>query len=259
MITLEKAKIVLDRFAGGKLARGKHNPPNGQCKVCVEELRCLMQHVTWDGDEPILGEIAVWDWTDRPEGGTVIEGVCHLLNDSNWSSDDARTAGCLRLVTLSEKDETPGWVEKYGKLVIRHIVSGALTDAAAAHFDPRYREELQNAAAMCRTKGTVDACDQARIVAVDAARFVDDCGRQSDLRARNVAYNAAYSAAAISGSAAASRTAAGHVLVVRRAAAERDRILRLGVELLMAAHQGREPNLWALGLSEFAYHAKGAA
>ena len=71
MITVEKAKIVLDRFAGGKLLYGAHERPNGECRVCVEELRTLMRYVTWDGDEPTLGRIA--NWTDRPAGGSASE------------------------------------------------------------------------------------------------------------------------------------------------------------------------------------------
>ena len=267
MITLEKAKIVLDRFAGGKLLYGAHERPNGECRVCVEELRCLMQSITWDGDEPALGPIV--DWTDSPDGGTPTERTCQRLNDGPWSSDEARTSACLKLVTLSEKDAAPGWAEKYRELNIRHIVSLALESAARVHPDEKHQVALLSVAAKCRATGTMESALEARGATYDAgigggigvganyfAYFAIAYATAEgtvDADAFAYAYAAADAAAAADAYAAAHDTAAG---AHADAAAERDRILRLGVELLMAAHQGREPNLWALGLSEFAYATK---
>ena len=269
MITVEKAKIVLDRFAGGKLLYGAHERPNGECRVCVEELRTLMRYVTWDGDEPTLGRIA--NWTDRPDGGTPTERTCQRLNDGPWSSDEARTSACLKLVTLSEKDAAPGWAEKYRELTIRHIVSLALESAARVHPDEKHQVALLSVAAKCRAPGTMESALEARGAAYDAGISADaDISADIGVGANYFAYfaiayaaadahAAAYAAAiaydATDAHAAAYAAAAGANV---DAAAERDRILRLGVELLMAAHQGREPNLWALGLSEFAYATNGS-
>ena len=228
MITVEKAKIVLDRFACGKLLHGCHAKPNGECKVCVEELRCLMGSITWDGAEPILGEVT--NWTDRPDGGTPTELACQNLNDGDWSSDEARTAACLKLVTLAEKDASSGWGEKYRELTIRHIVSLALESAARVHPEEKHQTALRSAAKKCRESGTYESATEATKIAVFAgARYGVAYGNHG-----YAAYYAPY----------------------YDDPGTRDRILRLGVELLMASHQGREPNLWALGLSEFAFALK---
>ena len=75
MITeIQKAQILLDTFASGVLSSGSHEPPNGECKVCVEELRCLAYLVVWDDGVPSLPE--GWDrdaWTDARDGLTATE------------------------------------------------------------------------------------------------------------------------------------------------------------------------------------------
>lgn len=222
---IQKARIVLDTLAGGTLRSGNHEPPNGECRVCVEELRYLTSIVVWDGDVPRLPDD--WDreeWTDTPDGGTPTERACQHLNDAAWPSDEARTEACLPLVALREADAVDGWTKRYAELTIRHVLPIALRAVG-----------LESAAQRCERDGDAKSARAARAAYRSAA--ADAAFATAAAAYRSAAATAAY-AATTAANAAAAADATASAATASAADAERARVLHIGVAVLIAAHTG---------------------
>ena len=152
--TLNEASEVLNRYSGGMLLTGSHDAPNGECKMCVRELRHIM--VNWPRTK--IGrlshrknalQIAADGWTDTPEC-TTTNSVCISFNDARWSSDRSRTAHCLPLVLLSESNAVDGWRDVWFRETIRVIVPIALR-AAAVGCSGHHKDNLLAAANKCES------------------------------------------------------------------------------------------------------------
>lgn len=186
MMTLNEAEEVLNRYSGGMLLTGSHDAPNGECKMCVRELRHIM--VNWPRTK--IGrlshrkkalQIAADGWTDTPEC-TTTNRVCISFNDARWSSDRSRTAHCLPLVLLSESNAVDGWEDIWFRETIRVIVPIALR-AAAVGCSGHHEDNLLAAANKCesdpvkanaaRAANAADAANAAR-AAANAAAYVAD-------------------------------------------------------------------------------------
>ena len=225
--TLDDYATVLREKAGGVLHRGAHEPPNGACQCCVEELDTLTR-AWFDAGKPQLADWHfVGEWTDSPDGATPTERACQRLNDGRWSSDQARTDGCLPLVVLRETDAPKGWVRVYIKATIRVIVPLMLR-RAAKHWPEagEHRVALLDAADRCEREGTRDSAVAGRDVAL---RKRADAAAAAYAADADAAYAAAYAADADAAAAAAAY------------AADADKILRVGCALLLASHRGPTP------------------
>ena len=235
-------QMIRDELArrGGYLARGRHDGGD-TCPACARELRAAL-----------LG----LPWTDDPEHSPT-DAAARAINDGPWTSDAARTEGCIPLVLLSEASAVPGWVARYVEATIRLIVPLGLRLAAAMHPDEHHRASLLGAAARCSSEGTqaaayaaradaaaaeaaaesaADAADAAR----DAARDAAYAARAARDAARAAAY-AAYVARAARAAAYAAAYAAATAATAATADARTDAVLRYAVAVLLACHRGEDP------------------
>jgi hypothetical protein len=96
------------------------------------------------------------------------------LNDSQWSSNAARTNGLKRLSVLQLGTDTGfnemEFTKRVAEMVIRKIVPIALRKAAEIHPNENHRIALLAAADRCEQEGTKDAA-RAAAAAADAATY----------------------------------------------------------------------------------------
>ena len=176
-ITREIAEKVRDTVDAG-LVNGVGEPVPG--RMCVEAAVCYALGLP-HGDDP----------------GCVAQSLRRLkirLNDSRWSSPQARAAGLRRLGVaqlgsagvLDEKE----FMRRVVDVTIRRAVPAGLR--AAAKVNPEHASELEAAAVRCEQEGSRDACQNGERVA------------------RAAAYAAAYADAADAADAAADAAAAAY-------------------------------------------------
>lgn len=223
-LTLDEARQVLEMRGGGVLRSGGHTaPPNDSaksCKMCVRELRALACGLDWN-DHPDSAETSP---TDR---------ACQILNDADWSSDAARTQACLPLALLSEATAPAEWTKTYAEQTIRQVIPAILHLVASMHPNPDHKSALEAAAERCAQEGTEESARAAADAADAAARAA------ADAAARAAAYAAADAARAAAYASAYAAADAAAYAAVYAADAEKDKILRLGVRLLLLSH-GRD-------------------
>ena len=165
------------------LSSGVGEPKPG--KMCVEAAVCYAMGLP-HSDKPTCVSPA-------------LRALKIRLNDSSWSSNDARAKGLRRLAVaqlgsadvLDEKE----FIRRVVDLVIRKQVPIALRAAAKIHNDSNHKAKLLDAASRCEKEGTKDAARAAYAAARAAA---DDA-----------AYAAAYAAYA-----AATRTSVFAIIMV---------------------------------------------
>jgi hypothetical protein len=144
----EKVLWVVDRG----LAGGLGEPKPGQ--MCVEAAVCYALGLP-HGDDPACVSRALRRLKIR-------------LNDSSWSSKQARAKGLRRLAVaqlgsrghLDDKEFTRRVVE----LAIRKSVPIAFRAAASIHPNPEHQSALLNAALKCEAEPTKDSALEARQV-----------------------------------------------------------------------------------------------
>ena len=140
-ITKEIASKVLAVVDAG-LVRGVGNPKLGQ--MCVEAAVCYALDLP-HGDHPQCVSRALRSLKIR-------------LNDSSWSSNEARGKGLRRLAVaqlgsrnhLDDKE----FAKRVATLAIRLSVPAALRAAASIHKDPKHQEALREAANKCEREPT---------------------------------------------------------------------------------------------------------
>jgi hypothetical protein len=109
------------------------------------------------------------------------------LNDSNWSSDQARAKGLRRLAlaqlgSAGFLDESE-FIRRLCDLVLRKVVPGALRIAASVHPVDKHKVALIAAAEACENSPSAKTSREARQIAQEARAAAD------------AAYDAAYDAA----------------------------------------------------------------
>lgn len=180
------------------LVYGVGKPKPG--KMCVEAAVCYAMGLP-HSDKPTCVSPALRDLMIR-------------LNDSLWSSNEARAKGLRRLAVaqlgsadvLDEKE----FIRRVVDLVIRKQVPIALRAAAKIHPNSHHKAKLLDAATRCEKEGTGGATAAAVAVADAAARAAAD--------AASAAY-AALAAAASARDALAARDSRDAAYATARAAA----------------------------------------
>ena len=154
MLTREIAQKVRDTVDAG-LVSGVGNPVPGQ--MCVEAAVCFALGLP-HGDDP----------------GCVSPALRQLkirLNDSQWSSAQARAQGLRRLAVAQLGSagvlDDRVFRARVVEMTIRRAVPIGLR--AAARLNPKHAEALEAAAGRCEREGTRAACQHARQIAADAA------------------------------------------------------------------------------------------
>ena len=177
------------------LSSGVGEPEPG--KMCVEAAVCYAMGLP-HSDKPTCVSPA-------------LRALKIRLNDSSWSSNDARAKGLRRLAVaqlgsadvLDEKE----FVRRVADLAIRKQVPIVLRAAAKIHPDSNHKAKLLDAASRCEKEGTKDAAYAARAAADAAARAADaaaaDAAADADAAAARAAAAATAPAATSAGSAAA--------------------------------------------------------
>lgn len=178
-ITLDQARFVLEVVDAG-LSAGMGFPVPGH--MCVEAAVCYALGQP-HGDEPECVNEAVRKFKIR-------------LNDSPWSSKDARAAGMRRLAiaqlgTNDKSFDEKKFVEVLVEQTIRKIVPYALRSAIKGIEDQRHKAALEEAAVRCERDGDLEAAKNAREAAYTYAAYADAAAYTA-----NAAYAAVYDAAA---------------------------------------------------------------
>jgi hypothetical protein len=149
IITLDQARKVLEVVDAG-LCGGIGNPVPGQ--MCVEAAVCYALGQP-HGDEPECVNDAVRRFKIK-------------LNDSPWSSNEARAAGMRRLAIAQLGTSDPSFneakfIEVLVEQTIRKIVPHALRAAVKTAKDER-KASLEEAALRCERDGDLGAARNAR-------------------------------------------------------------------------------------------------
>ena len=165
-ITIEIARKVLTVVDAG-LVNGVGYPIPGQ--MCVEAAVCYALDLP-HGDDPACVSRALRSLKIR-------------LNDSKWSSNEARAKGLRRLALaqLGSRDhlDDKEFIRRVAELAIRKSVPEALRAAASIHKDPKHVQALRDAANKCEheatranaleAKNAAAAADAYAVCAADAA------------------------------------------------------------------------------------------
>ena len=173
-ITESVARKVLEVVDAG-LINGVGKPIPGQ--MCVEAAVCYALDLP-HGDDPACVSRALRSLKIR-------------LNDSRWSSNDARAKGLRRLAVaqLGSRDflDDVEFVKRVAVLAIRLSVPTALRAAASIHKDPKHQQAMRDAANKCETDPTrenaLDASKIARAAAAAAAAADADADADADAAA----------------------------------------------------------------------------
>jgi hypothetical protein len=204
-ITREQAAKVLSVIDAG-LTYGKGVPIPG--KMCVEAAVCYglgLPH----GDDPQCVSRALRQLKIR-------------LNDSSWSSDQARAKGLRRLgiAQLGSRgtiDDTE-FTRRVADLAIRKYVPLALRAAAGVHKDIKHQAALNEAASRCERDGLGSSAKNARAVAMAADAHGADAAAAYAHAASASAEAAAYAHAHAAAAAYADAYAHAHAAAAEAAA-----------------------------------------
>ena len=127
------------------LTRGVGNPIPGQ--MCVEAAVCYALGLP-HGDDPKC----------------VARGVRSLkirLNDSEWSSNEARASGLRRLALIqlgsADKIGDVEFAKRSAELVIRKMLPIAFRAAAGLQKNAKHKDATNAAAVRCETEGTEES------------------------------------------------------------------------------------------------------
>ena len=137
-LTKEIAQKVLQVVDAG-LVKGKGSPVPG--KMCVEAAVCFAYGLP-HGDNP-------------PCVGSAVRSFKIRLNDSRWSSNEARAKGMRKLAIAqlgSDSIDQKEFAKIVAKETIKQIVPIALR--AAAKSNPKIAAELEAAAIKCENEGS---------------------------------------------------------------------------------------------------------
>lgn len=136
------ARKVLEVVDKG-LISGLGQPIPGQ--MCVEAAVCFAMGLPHGDDPPCVSD-----------------PVCSLkicLNDSQWSSSEARAKGMRRLAVAqlgtAESFDDNEFGRRVAEAAVKKIVPIALRRAAEAHPDESHKLDLRHAAAMCEQFGDI--------------------------------------------------------------------------------------------------------
>ena len=162
-VTAELSAKVLDIVDQG-LVSGLGQPIPG--KMCVEAAVCYAMGFP-HSDKPTCVGAAVRSFKIR-------------LNDSRWSSNEARTKG-MRKLAIAQLGSDSICQVSFVKIVVRETIKQIVPIAlrAAASRAPAHAAALESAAVRCEKNGDKAAAENARTVARDAAADAAAEGNQN--------------------------------------------------------------------------------
>jgi hypothetical protein len=227
-LTEAVAKKVLETVDAG-LVHGMGEPVPG--KMCVEAAVCFALGLPHGDDPPCVGR--------------AVRAFKIKINDSRWSSDEARAKGMRRVAIAqlgSDQIDQVAFAKIVAEETIRQIVPIALR--AAASLNPKKADVLEAAAIRCEKEGTREAARNARSAADAAADAYAYAYAAAAAAADAYAYAYAYAAAAAAADAAAYAYAYAAAAAAAAAdadayayadAAAKDRVLSLAANIAVNA------------------------
>lgn len=226
------AQKVLTAVDAG-LVRGMGSPIPGQ--MCVEAAVCFAFGLPHSDKPPCVGN--------------AVRAIKIRLNDSNWSSNEARAKGMRRVAiaqlgsdTLDQHD----FVKRFATEIIKQIVPIALRAAGSLKGNAKHKDALEAAAKRCETEGTRDAALSGKKAA--AAAYAADAAAYAAYAA-DAAAAAAYAAAYAAADAAYADAYAAYADAERSRV--RDEILSKVAEIVVKILQDmKSPGCAWLGLTE---------
>lgn len=142
------ARKVLETVDAG-LVKGVGNPVPGQ--MCVEAAVCYAMGLP-HGDNPSCVSPALRELKIK-------------LNDSNWTSNEARAKGLRKLAVAQLGSagvlDDMEFIKRVVEMTIRVIVPIALRATASKQTDKHHQERLEQCAVRCEIDGTKEAADAA--------------------------------------------------------------------------------------------------
>jgi hypothetical protein len=209
------ARKVLETVDAG-LVSGMGKPVPGQ--MCVEAAVCYAMGLP-HSDEPTCVS-------------PVLRKLKIRLNDSSWSSNEARTKGLRRLALVQLGSagvlDDRAFSKRCVELAIRKYVPMALRSAASVHPKQEHKDALEAVAVRVETEQTREAIGAARAIARAAAADADAYAAAAAYADADAAADAdAYAAAAAAADAYAAAYAAAYADADAAAYADaaRDKIL----------------------------------
>jgi hypothetical protein len=210
-ITADVAKKVLEVVDAG-LANGLGKPKPGQ--MCVEAAVCYALGLPHSDDPKCVSR--------------ALRQLKIRLNDSNWSSNEARAKGLRRLALIQLGSagtlDDRAFAKRVAELAIRKSVPAALRAAASIQKDAHHASALRDAADRCEKSGTEEEALKAKSAAnaANAANAAADAAAYAAYAAN--AANAANAAADAADAAAYAANAAADA-AANAAYAARDKSL----------------------------------
>jgi hypothetical protein len=201
------ARKVLEVVNAG-LVSGLGEPVPG--KMCVEAAVCYAMGLPHSDNPSCVGR--------------AVRAFKIRLNDSCWSSNQARANGMRKLAIAqlgSDAIDQQAFAKIVSEQCIRQILPIALR--AAASINPKLAAELEAVAVRCEQEGTREASQAARKVARAAAAYADAAAyaaAAADAAADAAAYAAAAADAAADAAAYAAAAAAAAAAADAYAAAD---------------------------------------
>ena len=213
VIDITVAKRVLEIVDAG-LVSGVGNPKPGE--MCVEAAVCFALGLP-HGDDPACVSRALRSLKIR-------------LNDSSWSSNEARANGLRRLAVAQlgsrEHLDDKEFVKRVVELAIRKSVPAALRAAASIHKSPEHMQALRDAANRCEAEGSHASAIDARSAAKKArAAASADAASVASAYAASASAASADAASAASADAASASAASAAAYAAYAAYAARDKSL----------------------------------
>jgi hypothetical protein len=205
----EKVVTKLLKVVDKGLTNGKGNPKPGQ--MCVEAAVCYALGLP-HGDDP--GCVA-----------PALRSLKIRLNDSNWSSKQARAKGLRRLAVaqLGSKwhlDETE-FRNRIVDYALRVSVPSALRSAASIQKNEKHKAALYEAANRCEKEASRQAAIKARAIARAAAAAAYAADAAAAYAAAAAAYAAAAAAYAAAAAAAYAAAAAAYAAAAKNSARDK--------------------------------------
>ena len=213
-LSREIAKRVLDTVDAG-LVSGLGKPKLGE--MCVEAAVCFALGLP-HGDNP-------------PCVGKAVRALKIRLNDSAWSSNEARTKG-MRRIAIAQLGSVDIDQKEFANIVALEVIRQILPIAlrAAAKANPKRSDELEGSAVACEAATDIPS-------ARAAARAANEKARSADADAAAAAAAAAYAACAAANAydadanAADAYAAAADAAAAAKRSAIKDRVLTLMADI----------------------------
>lgn len=220
-ITKTHARKFLSVIKHG-LSHGLGQPEPG--RMCIEAAWCYALGLPHSDTPPCVG--------------SAVRSFKIALNDSSWSSNEARAKGMAKLGVAqagSDQIDQTVFVKELTRLTVKKLLPATLRIAADIHQEQKHKVALEKAAKDCEAIESFDAASDVARAARDAA-LAARAASAAALAASAASYAASYAASDAASYAASAAARAASAAASAASAAASDKMFCLmadiGVEAL---------------------------